>query len=145
MLSGSLFVLVTVTVTAILGPNADDLVLPVFSQARLISIGRFLERVETLPLAAWTLMVWLKVGFYLWVTATGLAQALGLADYRPLVYPLGLLAACLAVVGFENIFEVQDFYRPEVWGKYGTMLAVGLVLLLLAAARRIRGVKKRQV
>ncbi|MBC7347096.1 MAG: endospore germination permease [Clostridia bacterium] len=143
LLSGSLFVLVTVTVTAILGPNADDLVLPVFSQARLISMGRFLERLETLPLAAWTLMVWLKVGFYLWVTATGLAQTFGLADYRPLVYPLGFLAACLAVVGFENIFEVQEFYRPEAWGKYGTILAVGLILLL-AGAGRARGKRTRQ-
>lgn len=144
VLSGAFVVAEAITIIATLGPTADMYAIPFFKQARLISIGDFLERLEVLPLAAWTFMVWLKTAFLLWVVVLGLSQTFGLSDYRPLVYPVGFVVASLAPLLYENVFELQELLTPKAWGFLASAVEVGIVVLLFALSLLRMGFKTQR-
>lgn len=139
LLSSVLVTLPPVTIVTLFGPQADSFVSPFLDQARLVRIAYFIERLEVLPLAVWTLMAWLKIGFYQWLAIVTLVQVFRRPDYRPLAYPAGVLTSVLAVLLFRNFYDVVRFMSPGVFGLYGSLTAVGVVGLLLALtlARRV--------
>lgn len=144
VISGAFLVLVTLTVVAIFGPTTDSLLMPAFNQARMISVAEFLDRLEILPVAAWTLLTWLKMAFFLWIVILGLAQMAGLSDYRPLAYPTGFLTAAMAIPIYDNIFQMLEFLQPEVWGVYAVLTETGITGVLLVASfirRRTRNTR----
>ena len=109
-LVGMSFAAVLVAVFGVLTPT---LTLPAFSLGRLISIGDFLERIEVIPMGIWTVSAGVKMSFFLWAGAVGLAQICGLRRYQPFVYPLCVLSVSLGVLLFDDVMEMERFSAPE--------------------------------
>lgn len=138
LVGGLLVFLPCVTVVAIFGTQASNLLLPFLDQASMINIADFIQRIEIVPLTLWSLMAWLKVGFYLWLASLSLAQALRLSSYRPLVLPMAFAVGAVAVVLFTDVFDFLSFLAPGAFGVWGSTTMIGLVLLLMLASL-IRG------
>ncbi len=132
--TGTIILLFTLITIAVFGPTADNLTLPPFKLARMISIGNFLERIEVIVLAVWTIIALIKTAFYLWIGMLGLSQLFNLQGYRELAFPLGFITVILAIVSFENFAAATRFYTPRIWGAYSITLEAGLLLLLGSAA-----------
>lgn len=140
--SGVIILLFTLITIAVFGSTADNLTVPPFKLARMISIGDFLERIEVIVLAVWTIIALIKTAFYMWIGMLGPAQLFNLRGYRELAYPLGLIIIVLAILTSENFAEAIRFYTPHVWGFYSVSLEAGL-LLLLTGAVLLRGKKSK--
>jgi len=127
-------------VVAVFGPGAPRLTLPVYMLARQVRLGMFLERLEVVPLAAWTLLVWLRGGLFLWAAATGIGQLLGLERPAVLLPPLALIVGGLGVVLVEGLDDLFSLFSPAHWGLYASVQQAGLIVLLatVAAIRRAR-------
>lgn len=139
--SGAIILLFTLVIIVVFGTTADNLTLPPFKLARMISIGNFLERIEVIVLAVWTIIALIKTAFYLWIGMLGPAQLFNLRGYRELAYPLGIIVIVLSILAYENFADAARFYTPRVWGIYAVSLEAGLLLLLSGAAllRRKKG------
>lgn len=130
-----------IAIVGILGPDYDSLSFPFFTVVRTVSIADFLERVEGLLLGVWLLGMFLRSALFLWSAALATADGLGLADYRPLVLPLGGIAAIYAIMQAESLMELRRYLRPEVYTPFSLtfVLAVPLLLLGIAAVRGLKG------
>ncbi|NLY50976.1 MAG: GerAB/ArcD/ProY family transporter [Firmicutes bacterium] len=72
------------------------------SMLREVNVGDFLTRVEVVGIFTWTLGGFLKLSLCYWVLSLGLAEFLGLPDYRSLVFPLGIIMVSLSILLFES-------------------------------------------
>lgn len=120
-LAGSSLVLVVVAVVTvgILGPEqASRSVFPFYVLTRSIEVTEFVQRIEVLPMFAWGFGLFIGIATLIYSLAYGLAQVLGLADYRPLVFPLAALQTTFSVQAYKDVFELLRFFKPRVVGPY---------------------------
>ena len=129
----SLLILVVITFVTIgvLSPQEGArATFPLLTLIRSVSLSRFLERVEVLVILAWGLGLFISVCTYLYCGAKAMAQWLKLKEYRPLVFPMSVFWVVLSLHGFENIFSLYEYLKPENFFPYGAvLLTVPLAIL----------------
>ncbi|NLG87069.1 MAG: endospore germination permease [Firmicutes bacterium] len=112
-------VLVTVITVGILGPSqAARSVFPFYALVRSIEVTEFLQRIEALAIFAWGFGLFIGTSMSLYCVSYGLAQVLEIDDYRPLVFPMAVIQATLAVHRYKDVFQVLHFFKPQVVGPY---------------------------
>ncbi|MGM7700370.1 GerAB/ArcD/ProY family transporter [Pseudalkalibacillus sp. Hm43] len=99
---------------------------PSYSLAKKINIGKFLERIEAIIAILWLITIFIKATFYFYSSTLGLAQLLKLQDYRPLTFPLGMLAIVLSLEVSPSIT-----YYNEVISKYWPLLDFTISLIFI--------------
>lgn len=144
---GIIWVPMSVVVFGTLGRDVELHLYPFFTASQLISIANFIERVDALILAVWMLGMVIRTGMVLWAAARETAAGLGLRDYRPLVLPLGALAASYAIPQAESQTELLGYLGSETLTPFTLLfvLIIPLVLLAVAAMRGTRGYEKSQL
>jgi spore germination protein KB len=129
----------TVITTAVFGVLTEHLTFPFFALATYISIAGFLERMEPFILVMWVAGVTIKVAAFYYAAVLGSAQLFELKDYRPVVLPLGLILAALAVGLFDNSREVVQWLNESFPPYAYTFELIIPALLLLVAVLRKKG------
>lgn len=109
---------------------------PLLAVARLINIGRFLQRVESLFIFAWIFAAATNLSGVLYATISSYAQLLHLKSYRPLAAAFFVLAVALSFFP-SNLVEAMALDR-NVLRVWGAVLAFGFPILLWGIAA-IRG------
>lgn len=126
----TVFVLVTV-----LGPHtAAQNPFPLFNLARIIYLGRFLQRTEAVLVMFWVFSASVRLACLLHGAAVSLGGALRLPDHRPLLPPIGVIVFTLSLLPGDYLTALRldrDWIRPAGLA----VMAVPLVLLLLAMIR----------
>ena len=120
-------------------PTAAETPFPLGQMARLIFLGRFVQRLESIFLFLWTIGGMLGLMAALYGAAVSLAQGLGLPVYRPRVVPLALVAYALAFL--PGSLPEAATWELTVLRPASPLVAFALPALLWAcwAARRGRG------
>lgn len=93
---------------------------PLFSVARLVMVGEFIQRVDALALAAWGLSLLMAAALFLHTAALSLADLFGVGGHRRLVKPVALLVVVIAMIAAANTWELKAFFDPRVLGPYVT-------------------------
>lgn len=121
-------------------PALARLHFPMLDLARAIQAGEFLQRVEALFVVLWFFFGSLKVSAALACAALFFRDAAGLADYRPLVFALTLIAYTIAFLP-DNTLAVMllDSYslRTWTWPISYVMPALTLAAALWRARREV--------
>ncbi len=86
-----LSILLAVSVLTMGKEISTETTLPFYRLSRNIYLGRFFQRVEALFIIIWSIVGALKIALTLYGAAVSLARTLKLPDYRPLIWPLGLI------------------------------------------------------
>ncbi|MFD1955049.1 endospore germination permease [Paenibacillus thailandensis] len=137
-IGGMMLVIITALSILVLGPDltARDLY-PSFELAKRINVANFLQRVEAALAILWLVTIFFKTAVCFYAGALTLAQTLQLKDYRPLTFPLAMIAVVLSIVVYHSIVDFLEFV-PKVWSVYAmTYIAViPLILLMTAAVRK---------
>jgi spore germination protein KB len=136
LITGALMALAALAMVAVFGPTANSWTLPLFSLARMISLGEFFERIEAGVMAAWTLSTGIKLSLFLWATSVAIAQLFNLRAFEHLVCPLAALSVPLGLISFESMVDLEDFLA-KADAVFSIIVAV-VVLLFLYAALGIR-------
>ncbi|MGI6567773.1 MAG: GerAB/ArcD/ProY family transporter [Limnochordia bacterium] len=144
LVSGFLFTWFSIMVALVFGPTMSSLVLPAFTLSRTIEFASILERVEVIPLVAWTLGAGVKQTVFLWASMLGIAQLCNLRDLKSLAYPVGALVAGFAVWLFSTIFDALQFYTVTEFGSLAILVCYLIPLLLYIGALIRRAVQPSQ-
>ena len=113
--------------------QAGNMVNPGLQLTRLIHISTYFERME---------VVWIVIAIgagimtavnALWIFSLGIAQIVGLNTYKPLVYPVALIAFLLSVTSFPNNTVYLNFIF-YVFPIIGILVESGLELFLFLTA-----------
>lgn len=132
--SGFAIAALAVATLGIYGSLVAHLRFPGYYLARSVNLANFVQRLEGLALAIWLLGYIVRISIFLYVTCLGLAQLLRTPGYKPFVFPVSLMVAVFSVAVGENIFELSEYFRPEVVLPYALLFQAGLPLLTLAVA-----------
>lgn len=119
-------------------PDAQINPFALFSVARLISIGRWVERIEVVMIAFWVLSACIRIALLLYAACLHLAQILRIPNHRPLILPLLLIAQALAILpeDFAVVLRTDQFWMQTTGA---VVLVVPLLILVVAVMRRKGG------
>lgn len=101
---------------------------PTYEEIRYIQFTNFLERLDVVGILLWGIGSFLKLSVFIFAISLGIAQWIGLKDYRPVVYPLSIVLLIQASGFVSN--------RAEFWGFLSqfypfSALSVGLILPMI--------------
>ncbi|MBA9028204.1 MULTISPECIES: GerAB/ArcD/ProY family transporter [Bacillaceae] len=126
-------VVVNLVVLFVFGPATASKVYPLMNVARYISIAEFFEHFESVVMAIWIVGTFIKISVFYYVTALSTAQWLNLSDYRPIVWPIGILLVVFCFWSIPNTLEIERF-NIGVFPLYGFIVQTIIPLLLVVMA-----------
>ena len=95
--------------------SLTEFTLPFYKLARLIYLGRFFQRVDAVFVIIWSVAGALKIALTLYGATVSLTRLLKLPDYRPLIWPLGLVMFIFSLLPLDMPASVRldlVFLRP---------------------------------
>lgn len=132
-------VIVNLTVLFVLGVTTSAKVFPLMNASRYVSLGGFLENLESVAMAIWIVGAFIKISVFYYVAVLGTAQLFKLSDYRILVWPFAILFVELAFWGVPNSVDYYNYLTTVVpfYAPFAQTI-LPLFLLLLAYLRKMR-------
>ncbi|WP_019419754.1 GerAB/ArcD/ProY family transporter [Paenibacillus sp. OSY-SE] len=106
---------------------------PIFVASRYISLGNFFEHVEAIVMVLWVMSGFVQMAVWYYALVIGTAQCFKLSDYRPLVFPIGILIIAMSFWIADSIQEMNDLFMTSEPLFSGTVQIVYPALLLLLA------------
>lgn len=132
----SVFLVISVLVfsTVFPYPSSLEITIPIFHVARLIKLGRFFQRVESVFLFIWAAssLLYITVNFYLILFT--FQKAFRLDYYKPLIIPLSIIVMSLSFLPSD--FAEVVTYEVELFRSWSWVPAFAMPILLLILARR---------
>lgn len=126
LISGSLAYILTFPY-----PSNMESFLPIYQLARIISFGRFFQRIEAVFVFIWAMaaFIYLTATFYFMVYA--FTKTAGLKYMRPLIIPFAVMVYCVAFIP-ENLMSVikieTQFINNTIW--IVTFVFIGLIMAI---------------
>ncbi|CAG7655939.1 endospore germination permease [Paenibacillus allorhizosphaerae] len=131
LIGGAFIILVTFLCISVLGVDTTSRnVYPSYALTKKISIGHFVERIESLMAGLWFMSIYFKMTLYFYACTIGIAQMLKLKDYRPLCLPLGMIVVVFSLVVYPNVTYMAH-WDSTVYIPYATSIGLLLPLLML--------------
>ena len=105
---------VNLIVLFVLGPTTASRAYPLMLVARYISIADFFEHLESIVMAIWVVGAFVKISVFYYAATLGTAQWLNLSDYRPVVWPLGILIVGFSFWSLPNSMVVEEVFHWDI-------------------------------
>ncbi|KYP82018.1 GerAB/ArcD/ProY family transporter [Ferroacidibacillus organovorans] len=115
---------------------------PMYQLARVIYVGRYVQRLESVFVFLWISAAVIKLGFGLWLTGYLYAHAFRMPLYRPLLPMFIVLIYVLAFLP-PDLPTVQMLYA-NYFEKYSWIVTLALPVGLALIARFIQWIKSRR-
>ncbi|SMQ87077.1 spore germination protein KB [Bacillus sp. OV166] len=129
-----------ITTLFIFGGITATFTYPVMSAVRYISIADFLEHIESIVMAIWVAGAFIKISIFYYIIVIGTSQWLGLSNYRPIVFPMGIYIIICSIWVAPNLQEFSHFVGTTYILFNITMVFVFPLLLFIIAFTRKREV-----
>ncbi|MEJ9231575.1 spore germination protein [Peribacillus butanolivorans] len=135
LLAGSVLIIITMLAILVLGADVTaSEIYPSYKLAKKINIANFLQRLEAILAIIWFITIFIRVCLFFYVTVLGLAQTLKLQDYRPLVFPFGMILIVFTLIMAPNTVYYSNFIS-DIWPFYAMTFGFLIPLLLLTIAK----------
>jgi spore germination protein KB len=112
---------------------------PMFQISRMIYLGRFLQRVESVFIFLWVGTAVIHVGASVWAASYTLAEGMRLPMYKPLLIPMSLLIYACSFI--PNNFPEVASWDIGIFRNWAGFFTLGNLLILfgIVMIRRKRG------
>jgi spore germination protein KB len=130
-------IVANLTTLFLFGQITATLTYPIMSAARYVNVADFLEHLESAVMAIWVVGAFVKVSVYYYALALGTAQWLKMSDYRPLVFPYGLLILLFTfwvAPSYQKLGELIE--KADIFEVTLLFTVIPALLLLLAVLRQ---------
>ncbi|MDA8442297.1 MAG: GerAB/ArcD/ProY family transporter [Peptococcaceae bacterium] len=120
-------------------PGFEFVPYPMLQVAKMVRIGRFIERIEALFLIMALVAILIQFSMVLHNGILSLAQGLKLADWRPLIFPWVIIGYALAFIphsGRDVEFFVYSIWNGIIFLSVGTLLPLALYLMALIRGKK---------
>lgn len=128
-----IFVIVEIMYVSLFGYlTGEELYVPLFQMARMIYMGRFIQRIEALYVFVWFFTGALQLTLNLYGAAIAFCRGFKIPIYQPVLFPLSLIIFTLSFV--PNSIMTAAFLDNYFLRQYGAILGWGLPAALLFTA-----------
>ncbi|KAB7706205.1 GerAB/ArcD/ProY family transporter [Bacillus aerolatus] len=126
-------VVVNLIVLFVLGITTASKEYPLMIASRYISYADFFENLDAVIMAIWIVGAFVKISVFYYVVALGTAQWLNLSDYRPIIWPIGILIVQFSFWSLPSTMEFSR-YQNTALPFYANFIQVFIPLFLLVVA-----------
>lgn len=81
-----------------------------YQASRIIHLGSFLERVESIISFNLLLFGITKLAFFISITSKGISKLMKLDSYKSLIVPISLICMTISSIILKTTYEILDFY-----------------------------------
>lgn len=135
-IAGMFLLIIAVVVIAVYSDFYATMLYPFYSAILMTEIFQVI-RLDILIITVWVMGVFLKLSFLLYITSLGLAQWLGLKEYKPLILPVAVIFLSLASLPFiESTSQYPTINMIISMYALCIQLVVPALLLVVASIRR---------
>ncbi|MGP4108654.1 GerAB/ArcD/ProY family transporter [Virgibacillus sp. L01] len=129
-------VIINMVTLFVFGNITADFTYPVMEAARFISIAEFIQHLDSIVMAIWVGGIFVKISVFYYAVVLSTAQWLNLADYRPMVFPIGIFIAILGFWSAANLQELEKFLSSifPVYA-FAFLALIPSILLVIAVIR----------
>jgi spore germination protein KB len=108
-----------------------------YTLAKQINIGGFLNRIEAIVAVIWFLSAFFKMTLSFYAAVVTFAQVMNLKEYRSVTFPFGIFAVILSLLLFPNMSYFDTFVKVT-WTPYLFTygLFIPVVLLIIDSLKR---------
>ncbi len=138
------WIISAITVLATLGLDLTRVLqFAYFEVVRLVNIGDFIERIDSIHISVYILSGFLRITLYYYVLVITLCQVFRLKDPKPLIIPTLTIILPISLAQQSNIAELYEFlsFKIEPWFNLFFILFIPSIILLIAVIRE-QGDKK---
>ncbi|MFK2826918.1 endospore germination permease [Bacillus sp. B190/17] len=132
-------VIVDLVMLFTLGATISSKEYPLMTAGEYISYADFFENLGSVIMAVWIVGAFVKISVFYYAAVLGTAQLLNLADYQPIVWPIGIFLVQFSFWSLPNTMEISH-YNIAAFPFYALLIQTVIPLLLLMVAV----VKKRK-
>jgi spore germination protein KB len=108
--------------------SSAHLAFPVFQLTRLIALGKFIQRTESIFVFLWFFAAGLQMGGLFYGTVVSFSETFQIKEYRPLVFPLAVLVFSLSM--FPQSMTQTNQLDYFGFNSYYSLVTFGIPLLL---------------
>lgn len=131
------FILFNIVPLLLLGTNTANSVYPVMRAVKYISISNFFENVDAVLVSIFVGGVFIKISMFFYAVTLGTAQWLNLSDYRPIVFPIGVLLVLFSIWSATDMQELAHFFTAtNPFYMLSIQMLIPLSLLVIALLRK---------
>jgi spore germination protein KB len=105
-----------------------NLVFPVFQLTRLISLGEFFQRVESVFVFLWFLTAVIGMSGLFYGTVVSFSETFEIRDHRPLIFPLAILEFTLSML--PQSMPKAVLWNSFIFSRYYSAIWIGIPFLL---------------
>jgi spore germination protein KB len=139
IIAGIVTSVITFLTISVLGYSSTaNKLYPIYTLAKIINIGHFIQRIEAVITGVWIVSIYYKLVICFYASSKGLAQILNLRQQRILTYPLGVITIVLSEVISPNVAYFQSVIVKN-WTAYALTFGLFLPLLLLGVGKFRKG------
>ncbi len=111
-------------------PSSLEPFLPVFNMARLIGLGRFFQRIESLFVFIWVMSALMYLSAVFFFATYTVSKAAGLKYIRPMIIPFAIILFSTAFLPADliSVIKVESGF-VNTWGWAVTFVFTGLIFL----------------
>ncbi|KPV45469.1 GerAB/ArcD/ProY family transporter [Alicyclobacillus ferrooxydans] len=109
--------------------ETQNLASPIYSLARVIHAGRFIQRIESIYIFIWVSAAVLKMSITIWAAAYILTDTFQWPSYRPIMPALALLCASISLTTSDVASVVRS--QEDTMLDWGWIVALGVPLAIL--------------
>lgn len=141
LMGGTVLFLVSIITVLVLGVDITSRkIYPVYTLAKQINIGNFIQRVEAIASIIWFITIFIKLSLCFYASAFCLTHILKLKDYRVVIFPLAIIMLVLSLVAYPNTAYFLTFVSatwPLLALMYGFILPLLLFLISSFTKKRV--------
>ena len=112
--------------------EAQNISFPFYQLARLIYLGRFFQRLESLFIFLWVIMAVVRISILLWASVYLMSRAFQWPVSRPAIPATALLGFALSLIP-PTILQMQSFSQNYLL-PWGSLIVFGLPVLITVSA-----------
>lgn len=143
IVSGIYILFISLRNVSVLGVVLFKSATPAYREATIIDVGNTLTRLEVLVAVFFLLTIFTKICLFYYSSVLGIASFFSLKEYKPIVFPFGIIVVCLSIVVFKSPIEQLDF-GANIFPVFSFPVEVIIPILTLIIAK-IRKLPKKIV
>lgn len=114
-------------------PVTKEFMLPFYQMARIIHIGNFYSRFESVFQFAWSILIFIYSAIYIFALCHVVQKTFDLKFYRPLIFPVVMISGVFALLPAT----IGDIVRNEKWENIFIYITVFTLLLVFGIISRV--------
>ncbi len=136
LLAAILLLIVMLRNLEVLGPaSVVSSYFPSYVAARIIEVGDFLSRIEIVIAMNFVLTGMVKITVCLMAAAKGTARLFGIADYRRMVMPIGVLVVALCAIVYDSTMDMFSFMPVYQYYALPFQVVIPIIVWIMAEVK----------